>query len=117
MFSQYSEKENKYEEEIKILSDKLKEVSLAIPKLSLGIIFLGASGDAISTFFRLKLVQNLQRELLPNWKSLLMTWKVWNDSSFFKSGQFQIREQILGVGGGFYWERTAALVRHIGRWV
>lgn len=52
MFSQYSEKEDKYEEEIKILSDKLKEVSLAIPKLdaSLGIIFLGAFSDGISTF-------------------------------------------------------------------
>lgn len=50
LFSQYSEKEDKYEEEIKILSDKLKEVSLAIPKPSLGIIFLGVSNDSISTF-------------------------------------------------------------------
>lgn len=68
-------------------------------------------------FFRLKLVRNSQRELLPNWKSLLMTWKVWDDSSFFKSAQLKIREQILGVGGAFYWERTALLIGLIGRWV
>lgn len=37
LFSQYSEKEDKYEEEIKILSDKLKEVSLSISKLYFGI--------------------------------------------------------------------------------
>lgn len=41
--SQYSEKEDKYEEEIKILSDKLKEVSLSIPNLYFGIVCLTAS--------------------------------------------------------------------------
>lgn len=47
LFSQYSEKEDKYEEEIKILSDKLKEVSLSIPKLVLGTVFLTVSNYSL----------------------------------------------------------------------
>lgn len=50
LFSQYSEKEDKYEEEIKILSDKLKEVSLCSLKLHFGTVLLTASSYLISFF-------------------------------------------------------------------
>lgn len=74
---QYSEKEDKYEEEIKLLSDKLKEVSnlTQLVRFPLGLVLKAVAVTPVFSF-RLRPVLNLQSERLQNWKSQLMTWKV-----------------------------------------
>lgn len=74
---QYSEKEDKYEEEIKLLSDKLKEVSnlTQLVRFPLGLVLEAVAVTPVFSF-RLRPVLNLQSERLQNWKSQLMTWKV-----------------------------------------
>lgn len=74
---QYSEKEDKYEEEIKLLSDKLKEVSnlTQLVRFPLGLVLEAVAVTPVFSF-RLRPVLNLQNERLQNWKSQLMTWKV-----------------------------------------
>lgn len=76
---QYSEKEDKYEEEIKLLSDKLKEVRVISIQLVQVSPAAGLKALIVTTPFfcpRLRPVPNLQREQLQNWKRQLMTWKV-----------------------------------------
>lgn len=84
---QYSEKEDKYEEEIKVLSDKLKEVKKSInetrSKISCPFSYWMCFFNSFNTlivFIRPRPVQSLQRGRWPNWKNLSMTWKVWKHS-------------------------------------
>lgn len=71
---QYSAKEDKYEEEIKVLTDKLKEVSsLTILCLCVNI---DIRGPDISLCSRLRLVLSLLRDQSPSLRRPLMTLKV-----------------------------------------
>lgn len=75
---QYSEKEDKYEEEIKVLSDKLKEVNQDendnIKDIILNLCY--EVFKCLCVFIRPRPAQNSQRDQWPNWKNPSMTWKV-----------------------------------------
>lgn len=89
---QYSEKEDKYEDEIKVLTDKLKEVSeFNLNQLFILIVFLSDachSGHSLTFHIcslcifprRLRLVLSLQKGRWPNWKRPSTTSRVSCDS-------------------------------------
>lgn len=70
LFIQYSEKEDKYEEEIKVLNDRLKEVG-ASARATLSEVSEAVSVPltCLLSFQRRRPVQNLQKGQWLSWKS------------------------------------------------
>lgn len=120
LFSQYSEKEDKYEEEIKILSDKLKEVSLFWHFFV--CLFLTALSYLICFFFFVCFCFLGWNSCWICWENSCQTGKVyWWSGRYeitpvlvFQIFNFKSDNKVLGVSNIFYWEMTEVFIRYIG---